>query len=128
MSNEIKLGWYQRRGNPLDRHEVVYATTSEVVIKTRSNSVFIWRADHLRNFYDYIGPELGEWVNAEDTLMVRELPIKARVRNRSCDPWIEARLVIVDGAKMYKYCVDNSLVSRSGIDCYGQCQIWRAIK
>jgi hypothetical protein len=129
MSEEVKLGWYRYRGTVHNLYEAVYASRSEVVVRSVDTKwLHIWSAKNLLDNCDYIGPELGEWVEAEDTLMVCELPIRVRVRNSSKDSWIEGKLIAVDSTKMYKYCVDGSLISRTGLGCYGQCQVWRARK
>jgi len=73
MSNEIKLGWYQRKSDQGDKCEVVYSTPydNEIVIKGKNNtkSIFIWCAESLLQYYDYIGPEPQGQTTMHDKLI-----------------------------------------------------------
>jgi len=92
MSEEIKLGWYRRQlgGQPI-QIEVVFTAPGQAVLKSSTGSLFVWDAETIRQNYDYIGTELGEWVSPDD-VKFSELPIRARFRNYDLADWYESQL------------------------------------
>jgi len=117
MSDEIKLGWYQSRINPEQYLEVVYSCGEKRVIKI-ANQLSIWDERLLRDCYDYIGTELGEWVSP-DEVKLSELPIKARFRDRDSDSWNESELHGYNALE--RSCFIGGVRWR-------QCQVWREKK
>jgi hypothetical protein len=123
MSEEIKLGWYRRQlgGQPI-QIEVVFTAPGQAVLKSSTGSLFVWDAETIRQNYDYIGTELGEWVSPDD-VKFSELPIRARFRNYDLADWYESQLAGIEIRK-------SGTLSYACVNCdwFSQCQVWRAKK
>jgi len=130
MSEEIKLGWYRRQlgGQPI-QIEVVFTAPGQAVLKSSTGSLFVWDAETIRQNYDYIGTELGEWVSPDEvTIGEMQKGIKARVRASDQSEWQEGLLTDVSARPTGMRYLAEGHLAEGLYTLLPQCQVWRAKK